>query len=369
MTTIVINRKRGGLAENSRALPRNEFQNKERNVRISIREVLLDHPLTKDFAQNVIVSNSLPTPNEITFEFEGTLTVAQETDARTAIENFRDKDAFTALDILNQQSSQAITDVIELTGDDFNADNISELIIPDFCDLRDQVMTIYNNNGWSSFSIGEKRMLIADWLIPTEDEIKEVFQSLSRRLEIYRLFGYNVGLLSSFEMTRSIENLANDESRQEFNRLFKRLFTPSKVVNQVFVSRSQSNSDSSTPDVDVFVPVFQNVRESSDFAEVVDNFQLRITRDTKLDVTYNSTVNSNGSINWQVCLLVNNNLVDGQGMKLDGRGRNTVTHVPVRLSLKKDDILQLSLSRISSNASGNVVALQGKSTIRIDEVI
>ena len=370
MTTIIINRRRQGLASNERALPRNQFQLKERNLLISIREVLLDDPLTKDFASNVVVDNATPSPNEISFTFESDLSAVQESAAINAIETYRDKDSFGTLDNFNIAAQLVISDALEQVGDDFDSESISELSIPDYCALREQAQDIYNSSGWSNLSVGEKRILIADWLIPTESEIKEIFQAPSRRSEIYRLFGYNVSALAGLEMVRSLEELAENTSGDIFDKMFKRLFTPSKasLTTELFASRSNIASLDSTP-ADVNIPIFSNIRNIANFVEVVSDEQIRITREVVVDISYSCTVNSNANVNWQVCIQKNAVNLDGQGMKRDGRGRNTVSHIPIRVNLKEGDLLNVVLLRLSTTTVGTVIAQSGKSYVRIEEVL
>ena len=371
MSTLVVSRRQGGILSNPNGLPRNEFQIKEMNAPFFVVQFLKDHPLVIDFASELTAQNQTPTNTEITFDFGSiTLTPAQEADAITAIEEYRDKTEFTVLDQLNIASQQIIADASEQVGDVFDSDNIEELILPDFCEMREQFKTLYIANGWSSFSVGEKRILIADWLVPTNDEVKEIFQGGKVRSEIYRLFAYRVNTLFGLELVKFVEDLAENEDGDIFDKILKRSIHPGSInlKNQVFISRSNSVSADATTGI-VEAPIFGNVRTQSNFAEVLSPTELRITRSVEVDLSYSCTVTAPGNGNSQIGVLLINADIDGQGMKRDGRGRDTLDHVPIRIELSENDIIKVTLAKLNTAGTAQVAALSGKSAIRIDEVL
>jgi len=213
MSTLTVSKRQGDLLTNDKALPKNLFQIKEGNSLIFIKEFLKDHPLTIGFSNELDIQNNVPTNEDVTFDFGSiTLDTQQETDAIKAITEF-----------------QIIVDASEQIGDEFTSENINELILPDFCDMRDQMKNLYDLNGFDSFSVGEKRILIADWLIPTNNEVKTIFQGLVKRSEIYRLFGQKVSSLFNLEMIKFIETLAENEDGDRFNSILKRLIHPGSI--------------------------------------------------------------------------------------------------------------------------------------------
>jgi len=369
-TEITVNRRRNEDNSQRRTIPVNPFVIKEGNTVLAIINVLKDDPRTIEFSSEVTVSNGSPTPNESTFNFGDTiLTPEQEEIALQVITEHRDKSEFTEVDQLNISAQDQITEALEQLGDVFDEDNISDLIVPDVCDIRDQFEAIYNNNEWSSFSVGEKRILIADWLIPTDTERREIFQGRLKREEIYRLFASKMNDLSGLERIRSIEGRASELEGDEFTKFFKRALSPGEInlENEVFISRSNTSSDDANSD-EVSVPVFSNVRTSSNIFTVLDDNTLQVDKNTVIDVEYSCTVQANGNKNWQIKVLLNGSDIDIQGMKRDGRGRNTVTHTKVRVSVSQGDTLELKLLPLNNN-NGAVTALSGKSLIRVEEVL
>lgn len=115
------------------------------------------------------------------------------------------------------------------------------------------------------------------------------------------------------------------------------------------------------------IPVFSNVRNASDLINVISNTEAEFTRDATVDIQFSCQVNANGNTNHQIRGCVNGNNIDGQ-MRRDGRGRDTCSHSPIRVSFSQGDVITLKLNNQNSR-SGTIIAASGRSLIRIEEVV
>lgn len=375
MSILTVNKRKFGDENENYALPRNDFNIKESNTRISIRQVLRDHPETRDFSGELTVSDNI-NPDDIILDFGSVdLSVDEENITILIVESFRDKNTFTSLEQINIDSfgngniEGTITASLEIIEDGFNEDTITEIDLVDICGIRDSIQLIYQNNTWDSFSVGEKRILIADWLIPSYGEIQSVFQSPTKRSQIFKLFAVKMISYQKIQSFNDLALLRESFENEEFNLFFKRIFAPGKISLKAPVFISRSNIDSADANgQDVNIPVFSNIRTDASFIEVVDNETGRILETGEYDVSYSVSSPAANQRVWQVGVEVNLSDIDGQGMKRDARQLNTISHIPIRVSLNEGDIINLKLRAVNNNNS-SLVASSGKSIIRIEKVI
>lgn len=368
MSTLVVNRRRDENPLEPRTIPNNDFVIKEGNQLLAIINVLRRDPLTSAFSGDLVVDNGVPTPDETTFDFVGfTLTAQQETDALSVITAHRDKAAFTTIDQMNIDNQAVIDSAIEQVGDIFDEDNIDDLVLPDICTMRDALITEYNTIGWANLSVGEKRILVADWLIPTLAERIELFPGGAKRTSIYKLFSNRMANIKLLEFTNELINIADNFEGDEFTKLFKKATVSTKYKPEVFISRSNiASADANLVEVDI--PVFSNVRTTSPLINVLSDTEAEFTREATVDIQFSCQVNANGSTNHQVRGVVNGtNNIDGQ-MRRDGRGRDTSSHSPIRVTFSQGDIITLKLNNQNAGA-GAITAASGRSVIRIDEIL
>lgn len=282
MTVLTISRYVDGINTNDSQLPINQFVIREGNETLSIKGYLLDHPDTISFSSGVDVDSS--DPDDIVFTFSGTLTPTEETTATTVIEEFRDKVSYSTIEQKNIDEQEVIKDALEQVGDSFDEDTIEDLVLPDFMSIREEFRVLYEGN-WSSLSVGEKRILIADWLIPTASEIAEIFQDPTKRSEIRKLFGTKVADIRWLQVVSDVDADGLEEEGEKLTESIKDILSPSKSVSNIFSSRNTSASADANAAA-VRIPFFDNVRESSSSVEVIDSETAGFTRDGRFSIEF-----------------------------------------------------------------------------------
>ena len=371
-TEIIVNRRRNEDPQQERTIPRNDFSIKESNDFLSLSSVLSDHPLTRSFAQNIDIRNAVPTRNETTFVFDTTLSLQDQENAIKVIKEYRDKSIFSELELFNISAKEKINEALEQVGDIFDEESIKELILPNFCDLRNDVINIYESKNWDDFSVGEKRILIGDWLVPTNEEVLQIFQGGNRRSEIYRLFGSKASDLYRLELIRSIEEGATQIDGEDFTNYFQRVFSIGKadLSNKVFVSRSNRNSNNVEVGGESQIPFFGNIRQDADFITIINDTTAVFNERDDYLISYNVSVNSGNNVNYSIAghRIRNGSTtnLDGQGITTQGRGRSTLIHVPVEINLRQNDTLFFKLKKDNTN-TGNLNAASNRCYLRIEK--
>ena len=370
MSTLVVNRHRDGNNANPITIPFNPFAIQEQNKTIAIINVLKRDPLTESFSGALDVQNGVPTPDETTFDFVGfTLSAPQEADALSVINAHRDKNAFTNIDQNNIDYKQEFDDALEQLDQEFDEETIGELIVPDISAYRELQQTEYNSVGWSNLSVGEKRILIADWLIPTISERIEVFPGSVKREEIYKLFGLNTSKIKLLQYINTAKNAGINEEGDRLTKILRKELAPSTVIQEILVSRSNvASADANS--VTVEIPVFSNVRENSgNLYTVLDNFQVQLNRDADLRIEFWATIGANAGTNHTIKGIRDRSSTETEldgNCKADGRGRDTSSFMR-RAKFLEGDIIKFTLENANSGA-GSLTAMNGKCFVEIIEI-